>query len=667
MLQSTRRHAIRSSSTLVVATLLSTCGGGDPGPTGPDPIDPGGTAGSFTVFVTGSPVSLQPGTSGTVTVSAVRTGGFTGDIALTVANAPTGVTATLAPAALTLTQTSSTLTVNVGASAATGTTVLTVTGTGSGVTHSASVSLVVTAPPTPGPFQLALSVSSYMASPGLGSIHQPKLTITRDPGFTGAVTLSVSGGPPALAIGFTPSSTTGNTSTLVVAQLGVPVGVYDITIRGVAAGGLGERTITLPVTVPAPSTGAITWTFCDNALRWPHYIFAVRDGDGPWTRIAPNDHSYSFDIAQPNTSVAIVTVENGGFRTSVFHYTKAELIAAAAGECAVYASASTRTVNGTVVDLAPGELSMVSMGWWGVSSVKPLGGTVANYSLLNLPAGPLDLFAARQPLNPGSTLVDRVIVRRGLDPASGSSLAAIDYAAAEAVATTPATWTFDGANGEDIGLTQMFLTAGGTAGQLYPFNQFGSVGTTPAVFGVPLAETVAGDLHQITATIGMAGPNGLTRQIVTYDRTLSDRTLTFGPPLAAPNVTVIGSAPTGRVRAQGTLQAEYDDGVALDVSQASIARYASVHATAGYLGSTAYDVAVPDLSAVIGWDATFQLGVGTSATWWVTGGGPSLNGADGRLLFNSTKARWTGARTGALAPADGQVFLFGRASGTITP
>ena len=51
----------------------------------------------------------------------------------------------------------------------------------------------------------------------------------------------------------------------------------------------------------------------------------------------------------------------------------------------------------------------------------------------------------------------------------------------------------------------------------------------------------------------------------------------------------------------------------------------------------------------------------------MSGGGPSLDVYDVRYIFNSTRARWTGALTGITAPADGTVYLMGRTVGTVTP
>ena len=119
---------------------------------------------------------------------------------------------------------------------------------------------------------------------------------------------------------------------------------------------------------------------------------------------------------------------------------------------------------------------------------------------------------------------------------------------------------------------------------------------------------------------------------------------------------------------QGTLPNEYNAGVSFDVTQTTTARFATIHATRGFLGAgSTYDVQLPDLSGVTGWDSNFQLRAGIATNYWVSGGGPALDVFDTRYIFGATQVRWTGAQTGVTAPADGATYLIGRAVGNITP
>jgi hypothetical protein len=266
-----------------------------------------------------------------------------------------------------------------------------------------------------------------------------------------------------------------------------------------------------------------------------------------------------------------------------------------------------------------------------------------------------------------------MIIRRGANPASGSQLPVLNFTGGEAFAPTVASWTIGNAGTDQYGVSQLFATAGGSTGMFTAIPSIDGPNVVRTVYGVPLAQTVAGDLHQVIITANTTGPTPgsvlrASRQIIAYSRTIADRTVSFGPAMPASNVTVVAGAPSGRLRAQGTLPTEYNSGVAFDVTQTTTAKFATVTATRGFLGAgNAYDIQVPDLSGAVGWDTDFQIVPGVATNWWVSGGGPVLDFFDGRYLFNSTRSRWTGALTGVVAPADGATYLLARTVGVTTP
>ena len=656
---------------VALAVLGAACGGsGGDGGTGPGGGGGGGggTPG-FTITASGSALTVARGASGTVTITVARTGTFTGPVSLQPTGQPAGVTALFSAASVVAGQTTSTLTITAGATAAAGTTPITITANGAGVANQfLTIQLTVTAPATqPGPFALSLSVASYLALPPTVLSSQPVLTITRNAGFTGPVALIVSGLPAGLVVGVTPTNATGNTAAVVVLNGGAANGTYPITIRGVAAG-LGEQSITFQVVVAPPSTGAVQWQFCQNGARIPIWFFAVRQGSGAWARVVPNGNTYAFDVAGASTAVAIVTPEDVGTRTTIYQLSAQEMAARAASECALYPSVSTRTANGTVTGSTPADLTYMAMGWW-TGSVNGNG----SYNLLNLPNGPLDLVAVRGAVDASATTVlTRGIIRRATNPASGGANAPLDFAAAESFAMAPVTWTFGNTNGQAFGITQMFNTSGGTYGSLSLRPGIDNAATTRTLYGIPTAQTVQGDLHEVVATVAYVTTGGApraTRQVITYARSLAARAVNFGPTLPTPAVTTVvaaGGAP--RLRAQGTMPNEYNAGVSLDFAQPSIGRFGTFHTTQAALGGLAtYDVQMPDLTAATGWDSNFSMRAGTATSWWVSGGGPALDMFDARYIFTSTHGRWTGALTGIAAPADGATYLIGRAAGSLTP
>src|SRR6185503_3023317 len=193
----------------------------------------------------------------------------------------------------------------------------------------------------------------------------------------------------------------------------------------------GEQTITLQVVVAPPSTGSIKWKWCSGSL--PRYFVAVRDGTGPWTRVVPSvtDSSYSFNISSATGQVAEVTNESSGFRTTVYAYTAQQLAARAASQCTLVQNVSTRTANGSFGGVTGFRTSLVGMGWW-FGSANGNG----TFTLLNLPSGPLDVMAVRNGdiIDPAAIPIDRMIIRRGINPVSGAAIPVLDFNAAESFA-----------------------------------------------------------------------------------------------------------------------------------------------------------------------------------------------------------------------------------------
>jgi hypothetical protein len=99
----------------------------------------------FSVAVAPASATLSPGTSGKATVSVGASNGFSGDVALSVSGAPSGVSASFA-SAIVHGSGSSDLTLAASSSAAAGSYTLTVTGTSGSLSRSATLALTVKAP-----------------------------------------------------------------------------------------------------------------------------------------------------------------------------------------------------------------------------------------------------------------------------------------------------------------------------------------------------------------------------------------------------------------------------------------------------------------------------------------------------------------------------------------
>jgi N-acetylmuramoyl-L-alanine amidase len=107
---------------------------------------------AFSLTASPSSVSVGRGQTATYTLTITPTGGFTGDVTLSVAGNPAATTTTLVPNPVTISSTASVtskLTVTTSRSTPTGTSTLTVTAAGGGVTRQANVTLQVKRKPPP--------------------------------------------------------------------------------------------------------------------------------------------------------------------------------------------------------------------------------------------------------------------------------------------------------------------------------------------------------------------------------------------------------------------------------------------------------------------------------------------------------------------------------------
>lgn len=227
---------LRRGLGITTAALTLSCGGGDGGPSG----------NNFSLLISASPgsLTLAQGSSGAVTLTLVRGGGFAEAVTATVTGLPAGITATVNPSPIPASTTSAVVTVNVGAAVAPATYTATVTASATGVGSATATYQVVV---TPAP-NYALSVSPASVTVQAGASGSTSVTITRT-NFTGNVALSLDNPPGGITGSFNPASAGGDNSALTVSVAAtVAPGNYTATIKG-SASGPGDKTTTLTLTV----------------------------------------------------------------------------------------------------------------------------------------------------------------------------------------------------------------------------------------------------------------------------------------------------------------------------------------------------------------------------------------------------------------------------------
>jgi hypothetical protein len=175
-------------------------------------------------------------TSYSVTIGAVN--GFNGSVAMAVDGLPVGASGTFSPNPAT---TASTLNVNTTSITPSGSYVLTITGTSGVLSHSTTVTLLVA--------DFSLSASPSTVSLAAGGRATYTVTINSMEGFSGSVTLSVSGLPPKTSASFSPNPATGSSTLTIRTNRGqTPPGSYAVVISGTSSGVTHTVTVTLVVT-----------------------------------------------------------------------------------------------------------------------------------------------------------------------------------------------------------------------------------------------------------------------------------------------------------------------------------------------------------------------------------------------------------------------------------
>ena len=604
----------------------------------------------FSVALGQASATLAQGGSVTVPVQITRTN-FTGAVTLAASGLPQGVTATFDPAAPT--GNSSTLTLTAAAGAATGAANVTVQGASGSLSRTAALALTVEAPAPSGDYTLTLNPTSVQFQQG--GQATTSVNINRTGGFTGTVTLAATGLPQGVTAAFNPASTDGNSATLTLtAGAGATTGAATITVQGTATG-VAERTATLGVTVNpggGGGTGNAVWSFCGEELpTW----FAVQDGSGPWTRVTPDaQNAFRFQVNGARVGLAWVEADiTNSAQLQVAYYSRDEILLVSSDPCR--GSEGSKTVNGSVVGLGALQSAFISLGGTSTSVNGAQGQTA--FSLNPVPDGLLDLVASRAEFDlqlPGF-VPDRAIIRRGLNAPDGSTLPPLDFDA-EGFDMVSGSLTVNGlAAGEQTTTVGIFTTQRGALGT-YSAGILG--GANPTFWGMPTDRLEAGDLHlvQIVAVDPTAGGAAIpppTRTLGVAFREVEDRTVTLGPVHTMPTVTTVATAPYARMRAEWTLQPEYDRTVFLFFTQAQglPVRSVTILASDGFLAtSSVAELEVPDLSGVDGWDNTWGLVPGVSTLWTVSG-----TGWQGPGFINFPEI------------VNGTVFFSGTRSGSITP
>jgi Galactose oxidase-like, Early set domain/PKD domain len=234
-------NVIYSSAGTYTATLTVTDNANltDPNPpTRKVTVNP---APDFAISVSPSSRSVVQGDNVPYTVSISALNGFADTVNLSVSGLPVGATAAFVPASISASG-SSTLTVTTAANTPAGTFTLTLTGTSASRTHSTGATLIVT---SAADFSLSASKSTLQIA--RGGTGTDTITVSALQGFTGSVSLSVSGMPARVTAALSATTVTGSGSSVLTVHAGkrTRTGTYTLTISGKS----GNLAHSIPVTL----------------------------------------------------------------------------------------------------------------------------------------------------------------------------------------------------------------------------------------------------------------------------------------------------------------------------------------------------------------------------------------------------------------------------------
>ncbi len=195
----------------------------------------------FSLSASPSSRTIVQGAGTTYTATVTANTGFSGTVSLSVSGLPAGASASFSPASIS-TSGSSSLSVSTSSTTPPGSYPLTVTATSGTLVHTAGVTLVVS-----GDFTVSVTPSSATVARRSGVSYS--VTITPGSGFTGAVSLSVSGLPRRTNASFNPASiTTSGISTLTIGtNKNTPTGTFTLTITATSGGLTHSVQVTLTV------------------------------------------------------------------------------------------------------------------------------------------------------------------------------------------------------------------------------------------------------------------------------------------------------------------------------------------------------------------------------------------------------------------------------------
>jgi hypothetical protein len=359
---------------------------------------------------------------------------------------------------------------------------------------------------------------------------------------------------------------------------------------------------------PMPNT-AVAVSYCAAAA--PTWV-AFRDGDGSWTRELPGVSgartTYRHVFTSERVAMASLTpVFDGQFTVlRVLYGAPADMATegdTTVADCVGGIGDVGKKLRGSVSGLDTTQFAVINVGQFARASVFPR--FEHDFTVDGVSNGPQDLLATRTAV----ALPPRLILRREIDLPDGSLIPTLDFESSEAFNVGTANVIIENLGTDAaVNFTQLITLHGDF---MLPLASSVTSKTQPYI-ALPTAKLIAGDLEQLH--VSTAGPAPRTADV--YFRSPVDRTVTLGSAIERPSISVIASDATLRLRARFVPQADYDRQTSVVYQQPARNAFVVVSMTTAYAAlNGGYDLDVPDLSSVTGFDASWALRPGVSVNW----------------------------------------------------
>ena len=369
-----------------------------------------------------------------------------------------------------------------------------------------------------------------------------------------------------------------------------------------------------PVTADVAFCGSPAWV-------------AFQDGDGAWTRALPTTTApvaaFHYTFTTDRAAIAVAREVGGGLTALSILYGRPDELSIVDDTAGVACGeASFRTVRGTVVGIDTNEIARLNAGR-GVDGGFVSIGTGPEFELRGLAPGPHDILATRLRLVNARTVISGIVLRRTPDLPDQTILDPIDFRSAEAFLPAARTLTLTGADADGATGFVGLRTVHGIAGELSTLTNAAGTATTQ-YSAIPDEHLVTGDLQNIVMT-SRPSPSGLVRSAAVYFHSATDRSLAFGSAPNAPLITVASTGPSLRMRARFDAARDYDRSAAVSFQQGQ-STIVAVVMTAAYAASnpSGYDLTIPELASVDGFDPRWGLKPGGALLWTTTRVGGTL-------------------------------------------